>query len=61
MAPFSRPSRQPSTSARPPSGAIWVVSMLMVVDLPAPFCPKKANSSPRRTEKSIPRTASMGP
>ena len=33
----------------------------MVVDLPAPFGPRKPNVSPRATSKSMPRTASMSP
>ena len=32
----------------------------MVVVLPAPFGPSRPNSSPRPTEKLIPRTASTG-
>ena len=38
-----------------------VVSIRTVVDLPAPFGPRKPNTSPERTVKSIPRTASMPP
>ena len=35
--------------------------MLIVVDLPAPFGPRKPNVSPRATSRSIPRTASTVP
>ncbi len=35
--------------------------MLIVVDLPAPFGPRKPNVSPVATSKSMPRTASMSP
>src|SRR5262249_31549983 len=38
-----------------------VQRMLMVVDLPAPFGPRKPNVSPDRTSKSMPRTASVSP
>ena len=33
----------------------------MVVDLPAPFGPRKPNVSPVATSKLMPRTASMSP
>src|ERR1051325_4957966 len=35
--------------------------MLMVVDFPAPFGPRKPNVSPRGTSKSMPATASISP
>ena len=43
------------------SGAIVVVSMPIVVDLPAPFGPSRPNTSPRPTSKSMPLTASTPP
>ena len=33
----------------------------MVEDLPAPFGPRKPNTSPRATSTSMPRTASTAP
>ncbi len=42
----------------PEVGAISVVSIRSVVDLPAPFGPRKATSSPGPTSRSSPRTAS---
>ena len=36
-----------------------VVSILTVVDLPAPFGPRKPNTSPASTRRSTPRTASI--
>ena len=38
-----------------------VVSIPMVVDLPAPFGPSSPNTSPGATSKSTPRTASIPP
>ena len=40
---------------------IKVVSIRTVVDLPAPFGPRKPNTSPGRTSRSTPRTASTSP
>ncbi len=44
--------------AVPDVGAISVVSIRSVVDLPAPLGPSRATSSPRSTVRSRPRTAS---
>jgi hypothetical protein len=38
-----------------------VQSIEIVVDLPAPFGPRKPKISPGSTSKSMPRTASMSP
>src|ERR687894_804635 len=48
----------PSTRAVPDVGVRSVISILIVVVLPAPFGPSRPNSSPRRTVKLTPRTAS---
>ena len=48
----------PSTRAVPEVGSSSVMSILIVVVLPAPFGPSSPNSSPRSTVKSTPRTAS---
>src|SRR5262245_13041808 len=37
------------------------VTMRMVVDLPAPFGPRKPSTSPRSTEKDTPSTARFAP
>ena len=47
--------------ALPPVGAIVVVSMPTVVDLPAPLGPSSPNTSPGATSKSMPLTASTPP
>ncbi len=47
----------PSMRMLPLVGFSSVVSILMVVVLPAPLGPRKANTSPRPTVKSRPRTA----
>ena len=49
MASSSLPSLCPQTAASPAVGASRVHSMLMVVDFPAPFTPRKPNSSPCST------------
>ncbi len=51
----------PATHARPPVGATRVVSMPMVVDLPAPLGPSRPKNSPCGTSRSMPRTASTSP
>ncbi len=51
----------PATSALPPVGLASVQSMLIVVVLPAPFGPRKPNTSPAATSKLTPRTASSSP
>src|SRR3954466_13228892 len=57
----SRATSTPATLARPAVGAIVVVSMPTVVDFPAPFGPSSPNTSPGRTSKSMPFTASIPP
>ncbi len=47
----------PSTHARPADGASSVVRILMSVVLPAPFGPRRPNSSPGRTSRSTSRRA----
>src|SRR5438067_12189899 len=49
----------PATVAVPEVGAASVHKILMVVDLPAPFGPRKPNVSPGLTSRSMPRTASI--
>ena len=51
----------PATRALPAVGRASVQRMLMVVDLPAPFGPRKPKVSPGSTRKSTPRTASTSP
>ena len=51
----------PATVAVPPVGLTSVQSMLIVVVLPAPFGPRKPNTSPGATSKSTPLTASVLP
>src|SRR5215469_11509872 len=51
----------PATVALPEVGVARVHKILIVVDLPAPFGPRKPNVSPGLTSKSIPRTASISP
>ena len=48
----------PATRALPAVIERSVVSILTVVDLPAPFGPRKPNTSPASTRRSTPRTAS---
>src|SRR5690606_2586150 len=57
----SRTTSCPATRARPPVGLSSVHSMLIVVDLPAPFGPRNPKISPGRTGNSSPRTASPSP
>ena len=52
---------EPATRALPLVGATVVVSMPMVVDLPAPLGPSSPNASPAATSKSMPFTASTPP
>src|ERR1700751_2389542 len=51
----------PATLADPDVGFARVHRILMVVDLPAPFGPRKPKVSPVDTPKSMPRTASISP
>ena len=51
----------PSTDRRPESGLTRVVSILIVVDLPAPLGPRNPNMVPARTDRSIPSTAAAPP
>src|SRR5512133_2506018 len=48
----------PATQALPEVGGSKVVSIRNVVDLPAPFGPRKATNSPAATSISTPFTAS---
>jgi hypothetical protein len=57
--PLVDPALAAEDVALPPVGISRVISILIVVVLPAPFGPSSPNSSPSPTEKSIPRTASM--
>ena len=61
--PRAARGRRRSRRARavPPVGTIVVVSMPIVVDLPAPFGPSRPNTSPGATSKSMPFTASTPP
>src|SRR4030095_16350741 len=45
----------------PEVGGMKPVIMRMVVDLPAPFGPRKPSTSPRSTLKEMPSTARLGP
>ena len=54
----SADTSKPRTRAVPEVGSSSVVSILIVVVLPAPFGPSRPNSSPSSTAKLIPRTAS---
>src|SRR6185312_1654939 len=46
---------------RPAVGVRKPVTIFMVVDLPAPFGPRKPNTSPFPTLRSIPATAATAP
>src|SRR5215218_5290505 len=50
---------KPSTRAVPEVGISSVISILIVVVLPAPFGPSRPNSSPFSISKLTPRTASI--
>src|SRR5208337_708179 len=52
-----RTMSMPSTRALPPLGGRRVVSILIVVLLPAPFGPRSANISPRSMARERPFTA----
>ncbi|CAM5683478.1 hypothetical protein SVIOM74S_03710 [Streptomyces violarus] len=51
----------PATRASPDVGVRMPVSILMVVDLPAPFGPSRASSSPGDTSKVMSVTACCYP
>jgi len=51
----------PATHACPPVGKTSVVSMPIVVDLPAPFGPSRPKNWPELTLRSMPRTARTSP
>ena len=53
----SLPNSRPQIIAVPEVFPNIVQSMLIVVDLPAPFSPRNANISPSSTSKEIPSTA----
>ena len=57
----SATTSRPATQARPPVGSTRVVSMPMVVDLPAPFGPSSPKNWPEPTDRSMPRTAGTSP
>jgi len=57
----SRATSRPATVAVPLVIVSSVVSIRTVVDLPAPFGPRKPKTSPVRTARSTPRTASTSP
>ena len=51
----------PQTTAVPDVGVRKPVIIFMVVDLPAPFGPRKPRTSPFATEKEMSSTARIGP
>src|SRR5690242_697325 len=51
----------PHTRARPDVGARYPVIIFIVVDLPAPFGPRKPSTSPFGTIKETSSTAASGP
>src|SRR5512136_964731 len=57
----SRTRSKPAMRPLPAVGAMIPHSMRMVVDLPAPFGPRKPKISPVRTEKLMPSTAVKRP
>src|SRR3954462_765551 len=52
---------KPHTAALPALGARNPASIFMVVDLPAPFGPRKPRTSPRPTVNDTSSTAAMAP
>jgi hypothetical protein len=54
----SRWGSRPSTRTTPEAGPVNPSSTSRIEVFPAPLVPSSANSSPRRTEKVTPRTAS---
>src|SRR5207245_6258249 len=52
---------QPPTLTLPSVGGMNPVIIRMVVDLPAPFGPRKPRTSPRSIENEIPSTARLVP
>src|SRR5581483_7915454 len=52
---------KPPTVTLPEVGGMKPVIMRMVVDLPAPFGPRKPSTSPRSTRNEMPSTARFGP
>src|SRR5450755_3716191 len=57
----SRETSRPATRALPDVGLRSVQRTEIVVDLPAPLGPRNPKISPRRTARSMPRTASTVP
>src|ERR1017187_1142871 len=51
----------PPTVTLPSVGGMKPVIMRIVVDLPAPFGPRKPSTSPRSTENETPSTARLAP
>src|SRR5215472_9998651 len=52
---------KPPTVTVPSEGGINPVIIRIVVDLPAPFGPRKPSTSPRSTENEMPSTARLAP
>src|SRR5215210_2371059 len=52
---------KPPTEISPAEGGMNPVIIRMVVDLPAPFGPRKPSTSPFSTVKETPFTATFGP
>src|ERR1044071_3797569 len=52
---------KPPTATLPSVGGMKPVIIRMVVDLPAPFGPRKPSTSPRSTVNEIPSTARFAP
>ena len=59
--PFSGVSGIPATVAEPDVGAMSVPSVRTVVVLPAPFGPRKPNTSPRPTSNETSSKATRSP
>ncbi len=56
----SRAGSMPSTRSVPALIGETALTMRIVDDLPAPFGPRKPNTSPRCSSKSMPSTARNG-
>jgi hypothetical protein len=61
FAPFAGVSGSPATTADPDVGAISVPSVRTVVVLPAPFGPRKPNTSPCPISKLTSANATLSP
>ena len=51
----------PSRCIQPSIGRMEPLIVFSAVDLPLPFAPSSATTSPRRTRKSTPRRTRTGP